>query len=386
VKPLARVPFSGKVRDDHGLDSVEFNYNFSPVSSQPGQNSAPVVSALQLTPGATTPAPAVASYLAWLARVTRGGDDLKPLGKEMLPGFARALRDRAATETPLAALPERLKEKPQGTLLRDHSLDPVEELFDVERLGLRVSGDNQVQPHYRLRLWVVATDNNVETGPGAGQSKERFTFLVVSENELLTEIAKEEEGLHLKMEDTLSRLKEARGKLDQVMQEMPQLKPEEFSPMARRAEEVAEVVVKTGDITREIHTDYRRILKELQANRVQPGVIARVERDICGHLEIALNDEFIRAEEAARAFQKVLEERKADKPAADLARAQLERLIDRLTRALLGMGDLMKINQLIALLVEIEKGERKEFERLKKLRDDLQEKILDDVLTPLDKK
>ncbi|HZT34859.1 MAG TPA: hypothetical protein VFA15_02990, partial [Nitrososphaera sp.] len=55
---------------------------------------------------------------------------------------------------------------------------------------------------------------------------------------------------------------------------------------------------------------------------------------------------------------------------------------DRLNRVLDAMGDVTTINKLIALLVEVEKGERMEYDRLKKLRDSLQEKILDDVLGP----
>src|SRR5207248_6534758 len=98
--------------------------------------------------------------------------------------------------------------------------------------------------HYRMRLWVIATDSNIENGPGIGQSKERFHFLIISENELLTEIAKEEEGLHVKLEDTINRLKDGRAKLDQVARELPELKPDEFSPMARRAEEVMETLLK----------------------------------------------------------------------------------------------------------------------------------------------
>lgn len=384
VTPIARVPFSGKVRDDHGLSNIEYVHAYARVEAQTSVSPAPLISAFQVTPGGPSQAAFVAVYLAWVAKTARtGGDELGTQGRSQLASFARSLRDHTADETPLSVLPERLRQKPVAQLLRDHNLDPADEFFDVEKLGLRVSGDNQVQPHFRLRLVVTATDNNIETGPGVGQSKERFNFLVISENELLTEIAKEEESLHVKLEDTVNRLKEARGKLDHVSQELPRLKPEEFSPIARRAEEIAEVVVRCWDFTREVHTDYRRILKELQANRVQPGIINRVERNICEPLEAALNQEFVRTDDAARLFHKALEERKADLKAAEQLRANLEQLIDRLSRVLDAMGDVTTINKLIALLVEVEKGERQEFERLKKLRDDLQEKILDDVLTPV---
>lgn len=382
VTPRARIPFSGRIRDDHGLDKIEYLYTLESVSSQ---TQAP----LNLLTGswAMPPLglPALSSRLAFLAlfeRQTRSADQGKPPEHQTLGSFERRVRDRALDHVPITALGERLKAPPRGNLLRDHILDPVDEFFDVEKLELQVSDERQVQPHYRLRLWLQATDSNVETGPGVGESKERFTFEVVSENELLAEIGKEEESLHLKLEDTVNRLKESRNKLEQVAQELPGLKSEEFSPIARRAEELTELLGKALDITREVHTDYRRILRELQANRVQPGIINRVARNICDPLELAIGQEFVRSEEALRAFHKTLEARQVEKPAVDLARKRYDELIDRLDRVLEAMGDVTTINKLISLLVEIEKGERAEYDRLKKIRDTLQEKILDDVLGP----
>src|SRR5262249_12968933 len=154
----------------------------------------------------------------------------------------------------------------------DHALDPTEDVFDVSQLSLKVSDDRQVQPHYGLGLWLAVTDNNIETGPGTGESKERFFFLIVSEDELLVEIAKEEESLHLKLEDRVNRLKDSRTKFDRGVRELPRLKPDEYSPMARRAEEIAESVTRGSDLPREVHTDYRRILRELEANQVQRGI------------------------------------------------------------------------------------------------------------------
>ena len=85
-------------------------------------------------------------------------------------------------------------------LLREHELNPETEFFDVNALGLKISDPNAIQPRYRMRLWVTATDSNVETGPHTGKSKDQFNILIVSENELLSEIAKEEEGLYVKLD------------------------------------------------------------------------------------------------------------------------------------------------------------------------------------------
>jgi hypothetical protein len=377
VTPSARVPFSGKVRDDNGLASVEFAYTLARVDAQPASGVVPVVSALQFVPGGVAHDLLAQAYLAWVDTVVRAaGEESRAPQKIMLSAFDRRLREQEKEDVPLVVLRQRLTEKPPKPLLRDHVLDPEEEWFEVDKLGLKVSDERQVQPHYRMRLWVVAADSNLETGPGVGQSKERFTFLVISENELLTEIAKEEESLHLKLEDTVNRLKDARGKLEQVAKDLPELKAEEFSPMARRAEEVLDVLIRGWDVSREVHSDYRRILKELLYNRVQPGIINKVERNICDPLDAAINLEFVQTDEAVRAFHKTLEGRKADAPAAGLARQQMDRLIDRLQRVLDAMGDVTTINKLIAQLLEIEKAERRDYQRLKEIKDQIEADIL----------
>jgi hypothetical protein len=185
-----------------------------------------------------------------------------------------------------------------------------------------------------MELWVIATDSNIETGPRTGLSKEKFTFLIVSENELLAEIAKEEEGLHLKLEEALNRLKDSQIKLNKITKEMPELKKEEFSPMTRREEEIEEAATKSGDTSREVLADYRRILKELRANQVQTGMISKVNDKICEPLDIAINSDFVQLEEAMREFHKKLEAATSDAKAAELVKQRLQQVITRLSDVL----------------------------------------------------
>ena len=303
--------------------------------------------------------------------------------------FVRRLR---ATEEDVPAIDweKRLREKPANGLLKDFSFDPDEREshFNVEPLALRVTDERVAQPRYRMRLWVVATDNNVETGPGGSASKEKFTFLIVSENELLLEIAREEEGLHVKLEDTINKLKEGRNKLDLIAQDLPTLKPEEFSPMARRAEEIAETVTKGWDVTSEISKDYLRIVKELKINRVNPKFIDKIEKNISDPLQEVINPdrEFDHADKSLRSLQKMLEEKKLNAQATAQPKQDLEQLIIRLARVLDNMGDVITINKLIEQLVQIEKGERGAYERFKELNDEIQDKILNEALNPPDKK
>ena len=74
--------------------------------------------------------------------------------------------------------------------------------------------------------------------------------------------------------------------------------------------------------------DYRKILKELQANRVRAKITEKVERNICEPLDLAINQEFLHADESIAAFQKTLDkEKKGD---IDLRPALLSYLVSNL--------------------------------------------------------
>ena len=393
VTPRVRIPFSGKIRDDHGLGSIEFHYTLASLDSQMAVNSAQVASALQLSPpnaGGVVFAP---SYLSFVARQMRlAADDAgKTPQKIPLAAFARRLRELAADDVSREELENRLRGGIQATMLRDHTMDPQDEkegIFDVEKLGLAVSeieGQRIFQPRYRMRLWIVATDNNVETGPGIGQSKEKSVVLIVSENDLLLEIAKDEESLHLKLEDAVSRLRDAKLKLEQVAQELPAIQPKEFSPMAVRLDEIQETLVKSWDVSREILTDYQKILKELQINQVRLSIIERVERNICLPLADANNQHFDLTDKSLAAFHKTLEDQKKDMPAGEAANKQLQDLIDRLNRVLDAMGDTTAINKLIEQLTKIEEAERNANQYFNELYGKKKEELLEKEFGPSSK-
>src|SRR5205807_5118728 len=147
--------------------------------------------------------------------------------------------ERELLEVPLPRILENLQGTPpartdvERVLVKEFLLDPESEYFDIEKLRLKSTDERSLQSRYRLRMTVTATDNNIETGPHQGQSKESFTLLVVSENELLAEIAKEEETLHIKLEDAVNRLKDARLRLEKVIVETPDLNRDDFLPLSR---------------------------------------------------------------------------------------------------------------------------------------------------------
>ena len=382
ASPAAKIPISGKIRDDHGLAHVEYRYNLASLDLQTAAIG-PVVSLVQFTPRGSLDllAPAYFNYVAALTHSLSDESSKKPTTVPLVT-FARRQRETETDAVSLADLDKRLKSPAEHKLLRELTLDPEEEFLDLQPLGLKVTDDSQMQPRYKLRLEIVAVDGNVETGPGAGASKEKFTIMLVSENELLGEIAKEEESLHVKLEDAVNKLKEGRTKLEQVLQELPTLKGDEFSPMTRRAEELQESVVRTWDITQEVFKDYRRILKELNVNRVQSKIITKVDQSICQPLEAVISQEFVRTDEAFKEFHKLLEEKKADRAAGGKSKEELDRLIDKLSRVLDAMGDLMTINKLIEQLTSLIKGQQGVTDRFKDLNEKLQADLFDSVFTP----
>jgi ABC-type transporter Mla subunit MlaD len=201
----------------------------------------------------------------------------------------------------------------------------------------------------------------------------------VSEPELLVEIAREEEALHLKTEDTISRLREARQKLEKTAEEVRAAGAEQLPTLAQRSQEVLDGIEKSRDVIQEVFNDYSRILRELELNRVSAKLVQKVRGEICMPLESALKSDFVLTSESLDAYRKELEATK--KPTADQtqqAKDRLDRLIEKLNQVMSAMGEVTTINKLIATLREIEKGQDQSIgPRLKELQRLQREKLLE---------
>jgi hypothetical protein len=267
--------------------------------------------------------------------------------------------------------------------------DPLKEpesFFNVERLGLRVDEKHETQPRYRMQLWVEAVDNDIETGPHRGPSKEKLTFLIVSENELLSEIAKEEETLYLKLADRVKNLQDGMAKLDRLKEDLTSAKltPEQLSGMTVRTDELTLILEKAEGIVGEVLTDYKRVLQELITNRVQQAMIDRVKLQICNPLELAISADFPEAKGGLAQLRKTLENKDGDlaarvdrcRSATDQARDRIEVLIRNLVGVLDKMQQLADINMLIKMVREIEEEEVRQETVLRKIRDQLQGDLL----------
>jgi hypothetical protein len=345
-----------------------------------------------------------------------------------VPAFVEALRERAPREAlPQAELLRFLGlsgdrpfeiDTPTGKAQRQHpvmarsllsefTLDPErpEHGFDLLKLtrGPKIAvSEREIQQHYRMQLWVEGVDNDILTGPHRTQSKEKYTFQVVGVNDLLTEIAKEEESLHLKLDDMVGRLREGRTKLEQVIGDLGTTnpKPELFPPMSVRSEEIEQVRDKAETATGEVLRDYQRIVQEMRLNRVervQPNIINRVERTITTPLDDVLRRDFPRAKDGLDDLRKVLDAKdqavaaKANKArvAAVEAAARLDILIQDLSAVLNSMEGLTNINTLIKKLRDLDEAERGQYEMLDRVQTQLKKDLYKDLFEedkPKDKK
>jgi hypothetical protein len=174
--------------------------------------------------------------------------------------------------------------------------------FDLRKLlpGLKRTSENEAQRNYLLTLNLVAVDTNVEgPRPGTAQNKETLVFKLVSDGELLTEIAREESNLADKLDDAVRRVADMDNKLRSMVARFGGLNtPEAFIAEQTRANEINEQLGKGKDVTSEVATDYARILLEFKANRLPEHLIRDVENKVVNKLNDVLANDFPQTEEA----------------------------------------------------------------------------------------
>lgn len=410
VTPLARIPFSGKVRDDNGLSEVRYAYTIGRLDSATlAGGPRDVFGLIPLIAGSQTRLLAAAAY----ASVARETAKLSETQYLPLARFAAELRDRPDEALPLTAVRERLPAKqklPYRSLLKDFDLkpdewfnahsDPVGSDFPLWTAKLKAVDERTTQPRYRLQLWVEAIDTDLDSEknkdgtprPHLSPSKEKFTFVVVSETELLAEIAKEEEQLHVKLEDVLNKLLETEAKLVQVTLDLSAttVQMTNLGPMSARCEEIDQVLEKSLASTKDVLTDYQRILKELKTNVVDQKMIDRVDKTIVRPLADIESFEFPRAHDGIVNFKKALDASElqltprvaAARVAGTQAKEQLRKLIASLNNVMGAMQGLTDINKLITMLRKIEEEEQKQYDLINQIKKKLEDDLLKGILEP----
>jgi hypothetical protein len=237
-----------------------------------------------------------------------------------------------------------------------------------------------------VEIGMTAYDSNVEVEdpsaePSSAKSKQTFMFLVVGENELLSEIFREEEDLRQEMEKTQQQLKGAQTKLHiQVLSELETKDPERRSLKATRTSEVKTAIGMAARDIGAVHASFNRILMELKLNDVQKTSIGRVRNFICAPLARLLdknNGLFKQAEDAAEKLQAVLEGKDNSplEPAGADAKKKLDELVAELENIINAMQKIIDKDELIRLAIAMEEDQRKQTDALKALQDILRETI-----------
>lgn len=392
VTPVAQIPFAGNVVDNAGIEKIDYVLTIQQLQSAStvgAQAMTAIGAIMQFAPSEFGSTLGGAVAIHQVASLLTTGGEPKPQSYPMR-SFEDVIKDRQLRDILREELERRLKQPPaeRSPLVQQFEVKPQYENLDLrDRLpDLKVKEEGRIQPKYRMRLTVTATDNNVETGPGIGPNKEPpFNVLVVSEAELLVEIAKEEQTLHFKLEDAVKRLRDARQRLDELANQLKSADAQ-LNTMALRAQEVQDTTGKARDVVQEVLVDYQRLLREMELNRVMPKLVEKVKGSIIMPLDGSLRQEFVRAEETQDNYRKTLEAgRNPDDNSTRQVQQALDQLIDRLSAVMDAMGEVATINQLITKLREIEKAQEGEIgaalQRIKKE----QERRIQEVLDKLDK-
>ncbi|MCI0457402.1 MAG: hypothetical protein L0Z62_10575 [Gemmataceae bacterium] len=326
---------------------------------------------------------------------------------------------REKDETELAR--ELLKRDPEAALLKEYQLENEGRVrFDEERrkwfyegvggfdvgafLPRLLAPGNKEQKHYELHVSIAATDNNVETGPTKGPVRGPFVFLVVSENELLTEISKQERRLWLLLNEAIEELDRRKTHLAAEVSKFEVPMPD-LNHIAVRADQARKAVRDTGDVARAVLERYNGIVVEMLVNRIEGhNQLGKIEEQVTGPLHDMLRKNegaFAETDQSVtRLWQNVDQDATAlknaeaggKKPSEDLlkkldanrffhkedaktALKRLEELIERLKAVRDAIQDAGEFPRIVAMLVQVE-AQRREYQRvyeqrLKKLIDEL---------------
>ncbi len=355
VTPAARVPFvpESAVRDEAGLSRVEYVFEYSQVEA-----SAVVGLQARVAAGVWAPAPVFAglpsglmpAFNATLVRLVTKGDS-KQKGAALVGRFDGQYRDlRRETKQvldgllvrPLAARTPLVT----GVRLENSQVD----YFDIRKaLPALAVPATEIQPRYRIDLNVLATDTNVENagGPKTGTNPEPVRLLVVSEADLLAEISKEEEALTLTLDKALAALRNARANLSEMAGTIAGVPANEIDNLKSRGIGMTQDVARARDFTNAVHVDYRRILRECEANQFQKGTIDHYARDIVAPLADVLDRSFANAEKAQSDMQAPFAQgRKPDVQLVFEAGQKVELLIADLQAVRDRLGEALSLDKL----------------------------------------
>ncbi len=375
VTRKARIPLGVKIHDDHALGDVRYRYTLT-TATKTDVNAVFVVPVLALTaPGGSNPFMAA----AYLLGQDRDAQTYSP------PLFAQNVNDAKDEFLPAQTMKELLGQSqklPFRQLVRDFDVQPdvispfrEDRPFGVQddrlacdfplwKLMPQALEDNH--PYYRMDLWMEATDADADEHRGAGgapiphlsKSKETFSFLIVPESVLLMKIGEDEGKQYAALNKRFQELQEKAQAIDVGVHniERPDVQVKDLLAPSTRAEQSNETIENCLATTREVYSNYQRMVREEQLNVVQPKKIVESETRIVTPLGKILegtpgaadakyrDGNFPAVLEANANFRKALDEKSmSDKDRIDASRAAGKELSRRLALLMANLNEVLEV-------------------------------------------
>ncbi len=273
--------------------------------------------------------------------------------------------------------------EPREFKLQSDDDDPTER-FEILKMDLTVG--------QKLTLTVVAEDADNLNGPHVSRSQ-KFTFRIVSNEELLSLLYQRELNLRKRFEQIISEVKQTRSDLILHRSKADDAAKLPAEQKAKAAEAMTGVIAsvirslhairKNSTETISVEESFRDIREELINNAVHtPQMLERIDEKIVKPLHGLNADDYPAVDESLGALKLLLDDGRDPLPGLDESIAQIGRMLDQMDTILKEMQRLETFQEAIELLKSIidqqqqledrTKSERKKrrIQELKGLSDD----------------
>ena len=225
-----------------------------------------------------SPALAAGARARASAREARGRLD-KLAVTDPAEALARVLEVLKADPAQLEASRALLDKESERAIIARYDLQDEDGVmgFDVrDKLGfIKAIGSTAIQKHYVMRLSIVASDNNVSTGPGVTTAPLPYGFLIVAENEILFLMMRDQRKYHDLLNAQVQEMEKARGNLEGQLIDYRK-NPEEPTKLLVRGDAARKALRDGGITAKAIFGKYESLLSEMTFNRMKKDRIDKV--------------------------------------------------------------------------------------------------------------
>lgn len=394
ITPLAVIPFSGHLHDDHGLLSAAYEVTVEQIDRKVVKKG--LFPMRRFRPLRLPDEPPDDLVFEKRADVSPARLLVGPWGEQLTAVRTVPLLPLAG---PLAFAQPPVLETVQDYVFEfqvrpgtEPVLGPDDEFFDTlllrEQPNFAVPSESSPAPlavPYRLTVRLIAQDNRVLTGadgrpqpaPQQGRSAETFDFLVVSEEELLIENNKREEDLRDRCEAIITAIQKGRMSILKRLRDDFDVEFKigdrvyDFRRAAADVSDMQKLLLENQlALDAEVSKAFREIYRELVLNRCKEQVVDRIDKRICRPLETVVlpGQHFDRAQRSCEELARRLQSETSATPRAAVEEAieRTDQLVQRLEEILAEMRKLIEFNQALKVLQEIIDKQREILEAIRK--------------------